>query len=240
MIGLDLSVARPLPTSPIQPSQSNLAAWYDPSDRSTLWQDLGRTVPVTANGQPVAVMTDKSGNGFDLSQPAAAARPIYHTNGILHWLSYDGIDDTLGCAVGPSQNPGTFGLAFALDEFTSSFANLVQTGVDMPRLYVSQSGPNQIRGFWGNTFLFVARSSDLPSIGPTSVLAWVDGENGHLASGDQVGAVSNVATTSANGILSLGLPNFKGRIFAATYHYETFEPSARDDLRAYLDSCAGI
>ncbi|MCF7725789.1 hypothetical protein [Sulfitobacter sp. M22] len=35
-------------------------AWYDPSDLSTLFQDAAGTVPVTAAGQPVGLMLDKS------------------------------------------------------------------------------------------------------------------------------------------------------------------------------------
>lgn len=35
-------------------------AWYDPSDLSTLYQDSAGTTPVTALGQPVGLMLDKS------------------------------------------------------------------------------------------------------------------------------------------------------------------------------------
>ena len=41
--------------------------WYDPSDMSSLWQDAGRSIPVTAAGQSVAVMDDKSGNANHLT-----------------------------------------------------------------------------------------------------------------------------------------------------------------------------
>ena len=54
-----------------------LRAWYDPSDLTTLFQDAAMTVPVTAAGQSVAAMRDKSGNGRHLTQAIAAARPIY-------------------------------------------------------------------------------------------------------------------------------------------------------------------
>lgn len=37
--------------------------WLSPSDFSTMFQDSGMTVPVTAAGQPVVKMLDKSGNG---------------------------------------------------------------------------------------------------------------------------------------------------------------------------------
>ena len=51
--------------------------WYDPSDISTLFQDTAGTVPVTAAGQTVARINDKSGRGNHLTQATAASRPIY-------------------------------------------------------------------------------------------------------------------------------------------------------------------
>lgn len=50
-------------------------AWYDPSDMSTLFQDAEGTTPVTALGQPVGRMLDKSGRGNHITQATAAARP---------------------------------------------------------------------------------------------------------------------------------------------------------------------
>jgi len=50
-------------------------AWYDPSDLSTLFQDSAGTTPVTAAGQPVGRMVDKSGRGNHATQATAAARP---------------------------------------------------------------------------------------------------------------------------------------------------------------------
>lgn len=68
---------------------------YDPSDKSTLFQDVAGTVPVTKDGDPVALMRDKSGNGNHAVQTTSAARPIYKTDGISHRLAFDGIDDHL-------------------------------------------------------------------------------------------------------------------------------------------------
>lgn len=69
--------------------------WYDPSDKSTLFQDVAGTVPVTKDGDPVALMRDKSGNGNHATQTVSAARPIYKTDGVLHWLYFDAVDDSL-------------------------------------------------------------------------------------------------------------------------------------------------
>ena len=69
--------------------------WYAPSDKSTLFQDVAGTVPVTKDGDPVALMRDKSGNGNHATQTVSTARPVYKTDGILHWLDFDGVDDFL-------------------------------------------------------------------------------------------------------------------------------------------------
>lgn len=69
--------------------------WYDPSDKSTLFQDAEGTIPVTANGDPVGKMLDKSGNGNHAVQRLSTARPIYKTDGLLHWIDSDGTDDNL-------------------------------------------------------------------------------------------------------------------------------------------------
>lgn len=69
--------------------------WYDPSDKSTLFQDVAGTIAVTKDGDPVALMRDKSGNGNHATQSLSASRPLYRTDGILHWLSFDGVDDYL-------------------------------------------------------------------------------------------------------------------------------------------------
>lgn len=75
--------------------QGEKGAWYDPSNPSTLYQDAAMTIPVTARGDPVGCMMDLSGNGNHAIQSVSASRPTYQTDGILHWLEGDGIDDSL-------------------------------------------------------------------------------------------------------------------------------------------------
>lgn len=67
--------------------------WYDPSDLSTLFQDVAGTIPVTAAGQPVGLMRDKSGRGNHASQATATSRPVLQTSGGLWYLAFDGVDD---------------------------------------------------------------------------------------------------------------------------------------------------
>jgi len=88
-------------------------AWYDPSDLATLFQDAAGTIPVTGDGDPVGLMLDKSGNGHHASQPTTAAKPVYRTDGMLHWIESDGIDDQLvsGANVDLSDPAYTFYVA---------------------------------------------------------------------------------------------------------------------------------
>lgn len=67
--------------------------WFDPSDLTTLFQDDAGTTPVTADGDPVGLMLDKSGNGNHASQSVAASRPFYRPDGAFG--DYDGVDDFL-------------------------------------------------------------------------------------------------------------------------------------------------
>ena len=65
-----------------------------------LFQDAAGTVPVTADGDPVGLMRDVSGNGIDMSQASADARPLYRTDGARHWLSFDGVNDYMQASEG--------------------------------------------------------------------------------------------------------------------------------------------
>lgn len=74
-------------------------AWYDYSDFSTLFQDSAGTTPVTAVGQPIGLVLDKSGRGNHQFQITAAARPTLQKDGTgRYYSSFDGIDDRLDTA----------------------------------------------------------------------------------------------------------------------------------------------
>ena len=72
-------------------NNSPQGVWYDPSDTTTLFQDSAGTIPVTASGQPVGRMLDKSGRGNHATQPTAASRPIYRrkdSRGVVNLLTW--------------------------------------------------------------------------------------------------------------------------------------------------------
>ena len=57
-------------------SNNEQGFFYDPNDLSTMFQDAVGTVPVTAAGQPVGLMLDKSGRNNHARQTTSARRPI--------------------------------------------------------------------------------------------------------------------------------------------------------------------
>jgi hypothetical protein len=69
-------------------------AFYDPSDLSTLLQDSAGTTPVTADGQPVGLMLDLSGNDNHATQETTSAKPLHKVDGISFARS-DGFDDNM-------------------------------------------------------------------------------------------------------------------------------------------------
>lgn len=82
---------------PFTPESLGAAAWYDPSDLSTLFQDSAGTVPGVVDS-PVGKLNDKSGNGNHLTQATANARPTLRQSGPLYYLEFDGVDDHLAAS----------------------------------------------------------------------------------------------------------------------------------------------
>ena len=68
--------------------------WYDPSDFSTMFQDSAGTIPVTAAGQQVGKILDKSPFANHLTQSTEANRPTLAIDALgYYYLSYDGVND---------------------------------------------------------------------------------------------------------------------------------------------------
>ena len=75
---------------------SEKGLWYDISDISTLFQDSAGTTPVTAAGQPVGKVLDKSGNNIHATQATSANRPTYQVDSNGNgYLQFDGVNDSL-------------------------------------------------------------------------------------------------------------------------------------------------
>lgn len=97
--------------------------WYDPSDLSTLFQDAAGTTPVTAVGQPVGRVKDKSGNGNHLTATGTARPTLRQDASGFKYIEFDGIDDFLisaACTIGSPSYLASF-IALAADVVTTCY-----------------------------------------------------------------------------------------------------------------------
>ena len=97
--------------------------WVDPSDTSTLFQDSDGTIPVTANGDPIGLVLDKTGNNYNLTQTVSASRPELLDGGIV----FDLVDDALRLTVPAGGITGT--LFLATTRGTASYDMSMPAGV---------------------------------------------------------------------------------------------------------------
>ena len=105
--------------------------WYDPSDKSTLFQDVAGTVPVTKDGDHVALMKDKSGNGNHAVQTVSASRPVYKTDGALHWLEFDGADDSMKITLSKALSlSGELTVATGIKSLATSISMIIEQGAN--------------------------------------------------------------------------------------------------------------
>ena len=101
---------------------------YDPNDLSTMFQDAAGTIPVTAAGQPVGLIKDKSGRNNHAYQATSAARPILRKNATTgaYYLELDGADDYL--QVDGVSLPSPLSTAFAVDKTGGVYGVLLSAG----------------------------------------------------------------------------------------------------------------
>ena len=107
-------------------AEGEIGMLYDPQRIETLWQDTAGTIPVTADGQLVARIDDRSGNGRHLTQATPGNQYRYRTDGVLKWLHSEGRACTYQTA---HQLTGPLSYGFAAEVAQSAVAgNLFDTG----------------------------------------------------------------------------------------------------------------
>jgi hypothetical protein len=119
--------------------------WYDFSDPTTLFQDVSGTVPVESSGDPVALVLDKSGNGYHATQETNAARPIWSRDAAtgLLGVTFDGVDDALiSSSVMELQGAPAAHVCLGLRLLDFQATTIVETPVRGFELqYLLQAGP---------------------------------------------------------------------------------------------------
>jgi hypothetical protein len=94
-------------------------AYYDPSDISTLWKDAAGTSPVTADGDQVIRIDDKSGNGHHLIS-TFAQEPVYHTGSGKPYVEFGGSDFADCASFTADAQPNFVGLSLKMASVAST------------------------------------------------------------------------------------------------------------------------
>lgn len=114
-------------------------AIYAPWDISTLFQDESGAVPVIADGDPVRLMLDVSGNGAHFVAPSDAARPIYKA-GAQPYLQANGTSSDMrmvpaGLGMTSFKNQVSVSMGFLADSI-ATFRHLlyIRSSSNTPRI----------------------------------------------------------------------------------------------------------
>lgn len=129
----------------------DLVLWYDPSDLSTMWQNNNQSGPVTASGQPVGYLADKSGSFYDITGPTLERRPVV----------------TVGAAGSPSFLTFASGSNQRLSSATSSAILPMKTMILGARIATSDASMGLVTSFAGGgmNFLLTRNGSNLSWLG---------------------------------------------------------------------------
>lgn len=227
--------------SPASLFTGQAGAWYDPSDISTLFQDSAGTTPVTASGDPVGKMLDKSGNGFHLTQATAGNRPTYTVSGALKFLLFDGTDDRLDSAAGfTATQPWERLSAIRQVSWTDNDWLYGAIGGLFGILYQVSASPNLrlFDGATGTETTGLAVGSDgVVEERHNGASSRIRVNKGSFATGDGGSSNSTGGFRIGNGN-SGGYANF--RMYGFVQRDGTFSATEIDNLTTYLGAKAGL
>jgi hypothetical protein len=234
--------------SPLSLSPS---AWYDPSDLGTLWKDTAGTDPVTADGDAVARIDDKSANGYHMSQIDPAKRPLYKTSGGLHWLLFDGTNDALTVLLFPATDGSGHHSSAAAVKLTASAGTQIIFDLDDGGTRVSQAirtdaGTPQSVAFNTAVSVFVDAAAGIST--NDAVLTQVTASAAVEIFKDNVGDGSTAITgtmktgtcTAGLGAGTSGTSSFlNGRIYGAIHLIRALTAGERASIATYLGGKQG-
>lgn len=214
-------------------------AVYDPSDLSTLWQDAAGTTPVTADGDPVGRIDDKSGNGNHATQSTAAARPLYKTSGGLHWLQGDGVDDWISAAFTITQ---PWERVSAIRQISWTNSRRVYSGVTLQagEVYQRSLSP-ELAIFSGSTLQFSAAGA----VGADFVLTERhNGASSRIAKNAGAYTTGNAGTAVPGGMTIFsftdGTLNANARFYGGTMYEGTLTDAQIAQLRSFYAAKSGV
>lgn len=237
-------------------SNGEEGVWYDPSDLSTLWQDTAGTTAVTAAGQLVARIDDKSGNGHHATQGTESKRPVLRESGGLYYLEFDGAEDALQTAsidfsssdemsifAGVTKKGTVLGniaeLSASITANTGAFVLLAPTGTNDRYGYNSKGTALANAFVVGYTAPTTNILTEISKISTDYILGRVDGVDSFSSSSDQgSGNYGNHALNigSRTGTSSY----FNGNLFALIVRGAVSTPTEIANTESFIAEKTGV
>jgi hypothetical protein len=232
--------------------------WFDASDLSTMFQDTAGSTPVTADGQTVKRLVDKSGNGYVLTE--ATNGPVYRTSGGKHWLEYNGTNSELtNTSTNVTNSIGELTVFFAVNATTPAAEVFVFQARDnsftgRAALSITSAGhpviwASRVDGAASTTLSGLASKTGADKI----IVGLIDYNNNDASIYDGSTSLNSTTTMpstagvtgSTNGPLGLGVNGpgngnyYSGRIYQALIINRLLTAGEKADLGAYMATKSG-